>query len=90
MRVDEPAIDLAVCVAVASAQSGRPVKKKYCVIGEVSLLGEARHAPQFERRAGEAKRQGFKAPSFKGSLADAVESCLDSPATEPPVEAEEG
>ena len=90
LRVDEPAIDLAVCVAVASAQSGRPVKKKYCVIGEVSLLGEARHAPQFERRAGEAKRQGFEAPSFKGSLADAVESCLDSPATEPPVEAEEG
>lgn len=60
LKVEEPALDLAVCVAVASAASGRPVKKGLAVFGEVSLLGEVRPVQGADRRTNEAKRMGFQ------------------------------
>lgn len=59
IRIDEPALDLAACVAVASAATGRPVRKGVAVFGEVSLLGEVRPVQGGDRRVNEAKRMGF-------------------------------
>jgi DNA repair protein RadA/Sms len=85
LKIDEPGIDLAVCAAVASALSGRPVAARSCIVGEVSLLGEVRRAPQHERRAKEAERQGLRVPLVVGPLREAVERCLEQEALEEPV-----
>ncbi len=59
IRVDEPAADLAVAVALASAATDRPIPSDLVVLGEVGLGGEVRQAPQAERRLAEAARLGF-------------------------------
>ncbi len=57
--VKEPAADLAIVSAIASAYSGHPVPKGSVAIGEVGLLGEIRSVSWGEKRVKEAKRQGF-------------------------------
>ena len=77
LKVDEPAADLAICLAVASAYAGRPVKEGICAFGEVSLLGEVRGASQGERRRREAERLGYTALQItKGDLGAIIESAL--------------
>lgn len=83
LRVDEPAIDLAICVAVASACSNRPVRPGWCIMGEVSLLGEVRKPTQFERRVNEAERQGLEAPLLVGKLDEIINKCLTEKIIEP-------
>jgi DNA repair protein RadA/Sms len=82
LKVDEPAVDLAICAAVASSATGRPVKSGLCVFGEVTLLGEVRKASQSERRQKEAERQGLKAPIYEGTLRDVLEDILAPDAVE--------
>ena len=60
LRVVEPAIDLAVVVALSSSFRERPVDRTSVVIGEVGLSGELRSVNQLERRLNEAMRLGFK------------------------------
>src|SRR6185437_7372150 len=60
IRLTEPAADLAVCMAIASAAKGLQLKKNAVVFGEVGLSGEVRHVPQIERRVAEAKKLGFE------------------------------
>ncbi len=59
IRLQEPAADLAVCMAVASAAKGLQLKKNAVVFGELGLSGEIRHVPFVERRVAEAKKLGF-------------------------------
>jgi DNA repair protein RadA/Sms len=59
IAVREPAGDLALCIAVASAASDRPVHHGLAVFGEVGLGGEVRRSPGAERRIGELDRMGF-------------------------------
>ncbi len=59
-RVEEPGIDLAACLAVASSLRGAPVPADMVVVGEVGLGGEVRRATGAERRLHEAARLGFK------------------------------
>jgi DNA repair protein RadA/Sms len=59
VRVSEPATDLAVAVAVASAAHDLAVPDGTVVVGEVGLGGEVRQVPQIERRIAEAARLGF-------------------------------
>lgn len=59
IRLTEPAADLAVCMAIASAAKGMQLKKNVVVFGEVGLSGEVRHAPFAEKRVAEAKKLGF-------------------------------
>ncbi len=59
VRVDEPAIDLGVVVALASASRGRPIPHDVVVVGEVGLSGEIRAVAQLPVRAAEAKALGF-------------------------------
>jgi DNA repair protein RadA/Sms len=59
MRVIEPAADLAVILAVASAYRDTPIPAGLVVIGEVGLAGEVRRVPNVARRLAEAARLGF-------------------------------
>ncbi len=58
-KVTEPAADLAVCMAIASAAKGLLLKGNVVVFGEVGLAGEVRHVPFIEKRLEEAKKLGF-------------------------------
>jgi DNA repair protein RadA/Sms len=59
MPVREPAADLAICMAIASAAKGMQLKKNAAVFGEVGLSGEVRHVPSADKRLAEAKKLGF-------------------------------
>ncbi|GAA4662270.1 DNA repair protein RadA [Arthrobacter cryoconiti] len=58
-RLTEPAIDLAVALAIASAKINRPVHQKMVAFGEVGLAGEVRPVPGINQRIHEAYRLGF-------------------------------
>ncbi len=60
MRISEPAADLAICMAIASAAKGMQLKKNAAVFGEIGLSGEVRHVPQIDKRVAEAKKLGFE------------------------------
>jgi DNA repair protein RadA/Sms len=59
IRIDEPAADLAVALAVASAQRDLLLPVGAAVFGEISLTGGLRSCSQSERRIAEAGRAGF-------------------------------
>jgi len=59
LKITEPAADLAVCMAIASASKGMQLKKDAVVFGEVGLSGEVRRVPFTEKRLSEAKKLGF-------------------------------
>jgi len=58
--VQEPAIDLAICMAIASSQKNIALPEKTVFIGEVGLLGEIRQVAYAERRDKESQRLGFE------------------------------
>ncbi len=59
MRVNEPAADLALALAVASAALDQPLPDGLVVLGEVGLAGEVRRVGGAARRIAEAARLGF-------------------------------
>lgn len=59
LRLDEPAADLAVVIAAASAAKDRPVSDTLAAIGEVGLTGEIRAVGQLAQRLAETRRLGF-------------------------------
>lgn len=59
MRLQEPAADLAVCMAIASATKGMKLSTDAVVFGEVGLSGEVRHVGHIAKRLQEAKKLGF-------------------------------
>ncbi len=59
VKVDEPAVDLAVVCAVASSFRDVPLTAKTVILGEVGLTGEVRGIPQIETRVKEAYKLGF-------------------------------
>jgi DNA repair protein RadA/Sms len=59
VRVNEPAADLAVAIAIAGARNDYAVDGNTIVIGEIGLGGEIRQVPQAPRRLTEALRLGF-------------------------------
>ena len=78
IRVIEPAVDLAVCVSIASSLVDKVVDNQTIIIGEVGLGGEIRSVGHIEKRIQEAQKLGFKsaiipAGNFKGiKLSDAI------------------
>jgi DNA repair protein RadA/Sms len=60
IKLQDPAADLAVCMAIASAAKEMALSDDVVVFGEVGLSGEVRSAPQTEKRIAEAKKLGFK------------------------------
>jgi DNA repair protein RadA/Sms len=59
IKIDEPAIDLAVCAAIASSLINQPAKNNFVVLGEVGLGGEIRSVGHIEKRIQEAEKLGF-------------------------------
>ncbi len=59
LRIDEPAADLAVALAIASSFLDRPVRGRTAVFGEIGLGGEVRTTGQARTRAAEACRLGY-------------------------------
>ena len=59
VRIDEPGADLAVCLAIASAARGAPVRDRLGAFGEVGLTGRLRPATQAERRLEECAKLGL-------------------------------
>lgn len=59
IRVDDPAIDLAVIAAVLSSSEDIPVDVKYAFAAEVGLSGEVRAVNRIETRISEADKLGF-------------------------------
>lgn len=60
LRITEPAIDLAVTLAIFSVLYSSPVSPQTAAIGEVGLTGDVRRVPQIEKRLQELSKMGFK------------------------------
>jgi DNA repair protein RadA/Sms len=60
LRAQEPAADLAIALALASAARDAPIPTAVCAVGEVSLSGEVRRVGNLGRRLAEAARLGFR------------------------------
>jgi DNA repair protein RadA/Sms len=60
LRIDEPASDLAVAVAIASSARDKPVAADLVFVGEVGLSGELRAVGQLPARLNEAAKLGFR------------------------------
>ena len=60
IRINEPAIDLGIVMAIVSSYKNRPVDPKTIVFGEVGLSGEVRAVNMPEQRVAEAKKLGFQ------------------------------
>ena len=59
VRINEPAADLAILLAVHSSLKGRPLPAKTLVFGEVGLAGEVRPVQRGQERIREAAKLGF-------------------------------
>jgi DNA repair protein RadA/Sms len=60
VKLDEPAIDLAIAVSIASSFRDKPTKPSDCIIGEIGLTGEVRRVSRIEQRVQEAAKLGFE------------------------------
>ena len=75
VRIGEPAADLAVCLAVVSSFTDKPIPAKVATFGEIGLAGEVRPASRGQERLKEAAKLGFekaivpKANAPKGKIA---------------------
>lgn len=69
LKVDEPAIDLGIIVALVSSMQNRPVMDDVIILGEVGLTGEVRTISFLEKRLIEAEKMGFRTAVVpKGNL----------------------
>ncbi|MFZ3301590.1 MAG: DNA repair protein RadA [Microgenomates group bacterium] len=79
IKANDPSIDLAVCLSIASSFYDKALSQNFLAFGEVGLLGEVRDVPFQEKRIKDAKRLGFKevvtSNDFK-YLSQAVKSSL--------------
>jgi len=60
VRIDEPAADLGICLAIASSLRNQAVAPELLIVGEVGLTGEVRAVSQTEKRIQEGVKFGFK------------------------------
>lgn len=62
IKLIEPAVDLAICMAIISSFKDQTIKPKTVFISEVGLLGELRSTRNLKKRIDEASRMGFTTP----------------------------
>lgn len=77
LKIDDPAVDLAVCCAIASSYRDKPVDRNLVAIGEVGLGGEIRSVGHLDKRIIEANKLGFSniitsSANIKGVKANAI------------------
>lgn len=68
VKVSEPAADLAIALAIASAIKDQPISHNVVAFGEISLAGEIRKVNQSKLRQNEASRLGFTSVVDSGSV----------------------
>ncbi len=79
LKVDEPAADLGIALAIASSFANTALPKGTVAVGEVGLLGELRKVGMLKRRVDEAKRMGFTnvlSPESYRSIRDVLRDVL--------------
>ena len=59
VKLDEPAIDLAIAVSIASSYKNKGTNPTECFVGELGLTGEVRRVTRIEQRVQEAQKLGF-------------------------------
>ena len=69
VKVAEPAVDLAIALAIASAHTNRPLPPGTLAIGELGLGGEIRSVPQFENACAKPRASASATPSCRTSAA---------------------
>jgi DNA repair protein RadA/Sms len=60
IRVEDPAIDLAICISIISSMEEIPISDKICFAAEVGLGGELRAVNRVDQRISEAEKLGFQ------------------------------
>jgi DNA repair protein RadA/Sms len=78
VRIDEPAADLGMAMAIASSLRDVPVRADAAIIGEIGLGGEIRTIHHIEKRIAEAQKLGFKSvvlPSANAQKVRAPQQC---------------
>ncbi len=81
VKIEEPAADLAICLALASAYFDKPAGNLVAV-GEVGLLGEVRSVRELDKRMKEATKLGYKTfvgPQKGISIKDLIRQIFSSP-----------
>ena len=74
LRLSEPAMDLALVLAVISSYKDVPIPEKTVVFGEVGLSGEVRAVSMAQQRVQEAKKLGFTRALVPGSSMEQVKN----------------
>ncbi|MBQ3790071.1 MAG: DNA repair protein RadA [Lachnospiraceae bacterium] len=74
IRMQEPALDLGICLALASSFRNAPVTGNLVVFGEVGLSGEVRTVSLAEQRVAEAARLGFEQCILPAALAKRIKA----------------
>ena len=77
LRITEPAADLAVAMALVSAQANRPLPQQSVAFGEISLSGALRPVAQTDSRLKEAAKLGFTQAILPAQPARAGKAGLD-------------
>lgn len=72
IKILEPAVDLAVALAVAGSVRGKVIDPHLCIFGEVGLSGEVRHVSFEAKRKAEAERLGFNKFVRERTILDVV------------------
>jgi DNA repair protein RadA/Sms len=60
IKVEDPAIDLAICISIISSMEEIPISDKICFAAEVGLGGELRAVNRIDQRISEAEKLGFQ------------------------------
>jgi DNA repair protein RadA/Sms len=83
VRLTEPASDLAIALAIASAAKDVPIAHNVAAFGEISLAGEIRPVSAAKQRAAEGNRLGFtmRVDASSGSIQSAVGRALSTAVT---------
>lgn len=74
IKISEPAVDLAVALALAGSFKGKALEARFCVFGEIGLSGEIRQVPFAKKRQEEAKRLGFSKFILAKTISEALRS----------------
>ena len=74
IKMNEPAVDLGIVMAIVSSYKNRPLDEKTIVFGEVGLSGEVRAVNMPEQRVSEAKKLGFDTCIMPAVSKDAVKN----------------
>lgn len=76
IKMNEPAIDLGLVMAIVSSYKNKPIPEEMIVFGEVGLSGEVRAVTMPEQRVAEAKKLGFRTcviPEVSVKLVEKIE-----------------